>query len=103
MLKKVLQPFITNRLMPTINEIVEAYISPLKLNKFVSQRQLTVLLSHINHKIMMKLFSRDQEKVREWAAFMAEDALSNDSLEMDNNSRYVGTDIEQGRQAPREP
>jgi len=63
-LKKVLQPFITNQLMPTINEIVEAYISPLKLNKFVSQRQLTVLLSHINHKIMMKLFSRDQEKVR---------------------------------------
>ena len=80
---KIVKSFIKDQLLPKIKKIVEQYINQLKLMQVVSKRQLEVFLEHINSQIVKELFLKDQEKVKQYELYMAEDNLSNDSLDPD--------------------
>lgn len=53
-----------DKLVPTVNDIVDSFIDQIKIMKDVSEEQFTVLMRHLNHKIIVKLFARDAEKVK---------------------------------------
>ena len=80
---KVIKSFIKDHLVPIVKQLVEQFVGPLKLKYDIQKDQLDVLLNHVNHKIMKRLFQRDPERVREYEKYLAMD-LSNDSLDEDN-------------------
>ena len=102
---KIIKSFIKDQLLPKIKKIVEQYINQLKLMQVVSKRQLEVFLEHINSQIVKELFLKDQEKVKQYELYMAEDNLSNDSLDPDCQDNFfsLGREFEPQNKYSREP
>ena len=70
-MKNVLQRFITEKLVQTINKIVDDYVTNLKMPKDINAQQLQVLLDYINYKITQKIFGRDPAKVKKYEEYLA--------------------------------
>ena len=61
---KILKPFITDRLHPKIQEIVNSFLTQLKLVQDVSNVQMEKLMELIHNRILKAIMAIDKEKLK---------------------------------------
>ena len=89
MVTKIIKPFVEHKLIPKVTEIVEMYITQLKLKQDIKKSQIDALCEHIFNKLMHSIFKRDQQKIYQYDLHMAIENQSMDSLDPDQETDTI--------------